>query len=656
MVLLAAAPVVSGGDWTIIKGPQGPRASAVTWDYTPDLYGQWQAKIVNNGLRSLVVDVFDNSSGIPEQISHQRIRFAAYDAYPTGTVTSDPVLMKENNPYMVTVTPNGPKGSTAMATDVFTEVIDNPPVAAFTWTATDLVVTFDASGSTDDFGVVDYAWNFGDGMTGSGMTVTHTYASAGTKAVTLTVTDGKGQTNSISHDVTVTAVVSGKSYKVYDMFQEPWGAWWDTRLPYYGTDLMITREAGANTALFMPAKSPALAYQGIIYAPYRYSIDARNVPELTVHSPEFMPVMGTSQSGAQATVDVYFQYLYQTWWNDYWIPTWSSDPMWIGNTFFPGANDGYYMGTTYAVTLNRAAALEWLNMPLADDPVAWWAANKATYTTAWNTWISNEGNVRLDIYCGYEWTYDIMYSSNKPATFMTMSTDVSGNVVLNIGHLSWGYEVLMTRWLAEKKLSTHEPWYEDFSMHAVYGEASASVLTDAVAQYSLHAVKAAGTTAGAAWVWEPNKIDYIIKPGHPSAYKPYATLTYLSPNAGDVFLGQQVPYEQTPTWFNLSAGDKLVVQLPTGVSIGYQGVALTPNDYDNLYMGDNSAFMAIRVNGLMSLGSFVTGWPSGVDLAPMYNAATKTLTIIGPQNFDNMKATTGVLYHGAPWIEFNVVP
>src|SRR4030065_1542094 len=114
-------------------------------------------------------------------------------------------------------------------------------------------------------------------MTGSGMTVTHTYASAGTKAVTLTVTDGKGQTNSISHDVTVTAFASGKSYKVYDMFQEPWGAWWDTRLPYYGTDLMITREAGANTALFMPAKRPALAYQGNTHAPYRYSIDARNV-------------------------------------------------------------------------------------------------------------------------------------------------------------------------------------------------------------------------------------------------------------------------------------------------------------------------------------------------------------------------------------------
>jgi|GEM_PF-6438472 len=81
-----------------------------------------------------------------------------------------------------------------------------PPESGFTCYFSDLTVTFDASSSYDPDGfIVSYSWNFGDGSTASGQTVTHTYSSAGTYTVTLTVTDNEGLTSSTSKQITVSS-------------------------------------------------------------------------------------------------------------------------------------------------------------------------------------------------------------------------------------------------------------------------------------------------------------------------------------------------------------------------------------------------------------------------------------------------------------------
>jgi PKD repeat protein len=80
------------------------------------------------------------------------------------------------------------------------------PTAAFSSMSTNLIATFNGGGSTDTDGtIVSYAWTFGDGTTGTGVTPTHTYATANTYTVGLTVTDNLGGTNTVSHPVTVTA-------------------------------------------------------------------------------------------------------------------------------------------------------------------------------------------------------------------------------------------------------------------------------------------------------------------------------------------------------------------------------------------------------------------------------------------------------------------
>ncbi len=55
---------------------------------------------------------------------------------------------------------------------------------------------------------MSYAWTFGDGTSGTGASVTHTYAASGTYTAALTVKDSAGATTSASKTVTVTISVT----------------------------------------------------------------------------------------------------------------------------------------------------------------------------------------------------------------------------------------------------------------------------------------------------------------------------------------------------------------------------------------------------------------------------------------------------------------
>ena len=68
-------------------------------------------------------------------------------------------------------------------------------------------VNFDGSGSSDpDGGTLNYAWNFGDGSTGSGEMLEHSYMSPDIYDVTLTVTDNDGLMSKDMMEVTVVSI------------------------------------------------------------------------------------------------------------------------------------------------------------------------------------------------------------------------------------------------------------------------------------------------------------------------------------------------------------------------------------------------------------------------------------------------------------------
>jgi PKD domain len=86
------------------------------------------------------------------------------------------------------------------------------PTASITGPTTGTVgvpVTFSGSQSNDpDGSIVSFAWAFGDGQTGTGVTVAKSYTTAGTYAVRLTVTDAQGATATREQQVVISAAVS----------------------------------------------------------------------------------------------------------------------------------------------------------------------------------------------------------------------------------------------------------------------------------------------------------------------------------------------------------------------------------------------------------------------------------------------------------------
>lgn len=82
---------------------------------------------------------------------------------------------------------------------------DLPPLASFDFSCTALTCDFDSNASQDDHGIVNRAWAFGDGSNGSGTVPRHGYASGATFNVTLTVTDGSGQSASLLKSFTLPA-------------------------------------------------------------------------------------------------------------------------------------------------------------------------------------------------------------------------------------------------------------------------------------------------------------------------------------------------------------------------------------------------------------------------------------------------------------------
>lgn len=189
---------------------------------------------------------------------------------------------------------------------------NTPPVASFTFSCSGLMCNFDGSGSSDpDGNIVSYAWDFGDGVSGSGVNPSHTYA-AGTYTVSLTVTDNQGATGTTSQNVNVnestggtahvgdldgSATTAGKNWKatvvitVHDGGHGPLagaavtGTWSGG---YSGTGSCTTNAAGqcsVTTGVIKNASSVTFSVTGLAKSGYTYDSGSNEATSITVSRP-----------------------------------------------------------------------------------------------------------------------------------------------------------------------------------------------------------------------------------------------------------------------------------------------------------------------------------------------------------------------------------
>jgi PKD repeat protein len=128
-----------------------------------------------------------------------------------GTATgriADHVYRNPNN-YLVTLTVTDATGATRQRSKDVSVAPGEVPKAEFTFSPTEpqpnQTVFFSGAQSTpaDGRSIISYRWDFGDGATGSGISVSHKYTREGTFNVNLTVTDNAGLKGAVGHEVPV---------------------------------------------------------------------------------------------------------------------------------------------------------------------------------------------------------------------------------------------------------------------------------------------------------------------------------------------------------------------------------------------------------------------------------------------------------------------
>jgi|GEM_PF-2677559 len=216
--------------WTLLKSAPASIAAGIPYTLTLKVSGSNPVSLEVSLNGDVLIDYQDSSasrllSGLPGMENYNSN--VKYDRF---TVSSFAV---GNQPPIARIAPPTPSSGTVP-----------------------LQVHFDGTQSSDSDGTItSYAWDFGDGSSGSGATADHTYATAGNFTVTLTVTDNQGATGAAHASVTVFSQSSGSLFNDEFTRTGGLGSNWQVYFGSFITDgnNAVSQGTVANWAAITPA-------------------------------------------------------------------------------------------------------------------------------------------------------------------------------------------------------------------------------------------------------------------------------------------------------------------------------------------------------------------------------------------------------------------
>lgn len=458
-----------------------------------------------------------------------RVTYKGEESTVTKSVTVRP-------PYLdsVLVSP-GTKTIGAQQTNAFSafavnSVGDSIPNLVFVWSLSgDVAVDCELSGMVG--GSVQFT--SGSAYGNVTLTATATYENV-TKSGNASIVIGPPPLRSID-------------YRWYDMFNVPFGEWWDMRATYNNFELL----SDEYPYLFEYRSYPE--GNNKTYSNMRLNITGSNMTEINMNErPEFLPLHG-NVGGGTAVIDWYLQY-----------PT--KHELEARLPFGPVPTDGWAVSLNGTVSLDEQAALSVL-LDLTsegfDDFSAWWGSHADSVKDDFSDWFDNEaGKDRLDIFPMYDYEFTTIWWDLD-------AEKVGDCIVLHYDHISWGMEALMTRWLHEAFMPT-EWWFEDMDFHATIGPEYCALQIDTAVAFAVRAWESVDSPGEPCWVWEAKLGDCIeaFPPEHKeSDFNLYADKHYSCWSPGSELYGQSIPYEYTPGAWNLTDGESLRFEWPGGDQI-----------------------------------------------------------------------------------------
>jgi len=216
--------------------------------------------------------------------------------------------------YLVTLTVTDGRGATGVASEAV--LIRASPLASFVARHEGMTVLLDATysrpSSITNSPIVSYAWDFGDGTTGSGLTTSHPFTQPGRYRVNLTVTDDTGAV------ATTTRFASPASTTVDVVMDQffvagcPYDDYWVLRFYSYGDQILENQAPCTDYYPWVLFTDNAPENPSYVYTLYRWDSRVRNHPGYSLAQPVMFPVFNSSAPvGANSYVrfNLSFEYL-----------------------------------------------------------------------------------------------------------------------------------------------------------------------------------------------------------------------------------------------------------------------------------------------------------------------------------------------------------